>query len=203
MWCRDAQHREPCSLCDIHLPPHSGRVHWLGDWEVDFSPLAGCAPHYAPALLRKSRSISSCGNCDPELRSPSISPHRSPGTVTTEVTSSSVGSLEVVVTTTVNSPTVTVSPHPPSLPPPNTDFKDGGMYGGSDEGFVYATTPSCDAKGWIYLSRSSSCGWVSVEVVSIIQLKFENNVDIFIISCIHINWIGAFLKHYRGIFMRI
>ncbi|KAM3182961.1 hypothetical protein ACTXT7_011290 [Hymenolepis weldensis] len=157
MWCRDVQHHEPCSLSDIHLPPHSGRVHWLDDWEVDFSPLAGCAPHYTPALLRKSRSISSCGRCDPELRSPSISPHRSPGTVATEVTSS-VGSLEVVVTTTVNSPTVTVAPHPPFLPSLNTDFKDGGVYGGSGDGFVYATTPSCDAKGWIYTSRSSSCG---------------------------------------------
>ncbi|KAM7542051.1 hypothetical protein Aperf_G00000002431 [Anoplocephala perfoliata] len=154
MWCRDAQHRKPCSLCDIHLPPHSGRVRWLSDWEVDFSPLPGCASHHTPALLRQSHSDSRCEECDSEPRTPPISPSGSPrhGTTATETLSSSVGSLEFVATT--NTTTVAPPPSPSAL---NSDFKNGGMYGGSSESFVYSMTPSCDAKGWIYASRSSSC----------------------------------------------
>ncbi|VDO01066.1 unnamed protein product [Rodentolepis nana] len=157
--CQDVYHHETSCLCDIQLPPHNGRVHWLSDWEVDFSPPAGCAPHYTLTLPRKSLSGSRSENFEAEFRSPSISPHRSPDIVTTEVISSSLSSLEFVVTTTttVSSPTVTVASHSPSLSPSNTDFKDGGRYKGCDEGFVFATTPSCDAKGWIYTTRSSLC----------------------------------------------
>lgn len=154
MWCRDAQHREPCSLCDIHLPPHNGRVRWLSDWEVDFSPLPGCASHHTLALLRQPHSGSRCEECGSELQSPSVSPRgsRRCGATTTEITTSSFDSLEVVVTKT----TTIARPSPPSIL--TSDFKDRGTYSGSDEGFVYSTAPSCDVNGWIYTPRSSSWG---------------------------------------------
>ncbi|KAL5967500.1 Tectonin beta-propeller repeat-containing protein [Taenia solium] len=163
MWSRDARHQQLCSLCDIHLPPHRGRVHWLDDWKVDFSTLPGSAPHHTPVVW-KSRGEEWDWECGGK-ESPSYSPRGSPRRGYSM--DSSVSSPDLVVTltqsqdftTTVSSTTftVTTSSVPPPPSPSSGDFKEGIVYAGTGEGFVYSTPPSYDKKGWLYASRSSSC----------------------------------------------
>ncbi|KAL5107982.1 hypothetical protein TcWFU_007417 [Taenia crassiceps] len=161
MWSRDAQHQQLCSLCDIHLPPHNGRVHWLDDWKVDFSSLPGSAPHHTPVVWTSTSEEWDweCGGKESSSYSPWESPRRGYGM------DSSVSSSDLVITstqsqnltTTVSSTTFTTSSVPPISSPLSTNFKEGVAYAGTGEGFVYSTPPSCDKKGWLYASRSSSC----------------------------------------------
>ncbi|CDS39458.1 Beta propeller repeat TECPR [Echinococcus multilocularis] len=164
IWSRDARHQQLCSLCDIHLPPHKGRVHWLDDWKVDFSTLPGSAPHHTPAVStsRGEEWDWECGGKESPPHSPRGSPRRNYSI------DSSLSSPDLVITltqsqnltTTVSSTTFTITsttfaPPPPS--PSNGNFKEGVAYSGTSEGFVYITPPSCDKNGWLYVSRSSSC----------------------------------------------
>ena len=170
MWSGDAQHEEHCRLCDIHLPPHRGRVRWLGDWEVDFSPLSDCALHRRAPL----------GSEDWGSReSPSNSPHESPRRGLS--VDSSTGSVEVVVsvsqpqiiTTTIgtSSPAVSsTSSYTPTPPPSSGDFKEGVTYAGGEEGFIYFKPPLCDKKGWLYTSRSLSCRWADEDSHEVLLL---------------------------------
>lgn len=164
IWLRDARNQQLCSLCDIHLPPHKGRVHWLDDWKVDFSTLPGSAPHHTPAVStsRGEEWDWECGGKESPSHSPRGSPRRGYSI------DSSLSSPDLVITltqsqnltTTVSSTTFTITsttfaPPPPS--PSNGNFKEGVAYSGTGEGFAYSTPPSCDKKGWLYVSRSSSC----------------------------------------------
>lgn len=153
MWSRDSQHHQPCNLCEFNLPPHRGQVHWLGEWEVDFSSLSDY-PLHQTALLRTSRD-EDCNSRESISNSPLESPRRGLSV------DSSVGSMEVVITvtqpqiitTTIGTSTSVVSASSgPPTPSFSVDFKEGVTYEGSEEGFIYYKPPSCDKKGWLYTS---------------------------------------------------
>lgn len=163
IWSRDARHQQLCSLCDIHLPPHKGRVHWLDDWKVDFSVLPGSAPHHTPVMLKSGGEewAWECGGKESPSYSPRGSPRRghsmdsSVSSPDLAITLTQPQNLTTIVSFTTFTVTTSSVPLPPS--PSSGNFKEGVAYAGTSEGFVYSTPPSCDKKGWLYVSRSSSC----------------------------------------------
>ncbi|VDM30369.1 unnamed protein product [Hydatigera taeniaeformis] len=154
MWSRDLRHQQLSSLCDIHLPPHKGQVHWLDDWKVDFSTLPGSAPHHT-SMVWPSRDEERYWEYGGK-ESPSYSPRGSPRRGYSMDSPINSPDPAITMAQSQNPATFTVTATPLVLPPSNGDFKEGVVYVGTTEGHAYSIPPLCDKKGWFYASRSSS-----------------------------------------------
>lgn len=180
MWSRDEFRRQPCTLYDIHLPPHGPTAYWLSDWQVDysqhlhsttanFSPLLAertTAPVTPPVPLTRSQSASRwelewtrCEETDDEAH------HRH--------WSSSPAANSPLMAHLEDSLDIVVTQSPPSKDPEEGGEVAGGgghhqplaaaaaagkradAYAGTTEGFV-VPRPICDDKGWQYASNLSS-----------------------------------------------
>ncbi len=148
MWSRDEYRQQPCTLYDIHLPPHGPTAHWLSDWEVDYSTDSTSA--------QSSSSLSSSSSSQQTPRyeewplargSPSSLSGESPSRGQRRDSPDSLGSLEIIVT---QSP-LTANPTPAAP----REFRAGIVYSGTEEGCVHPTS-TCDDKGWQYASRLSA-----------------------------------------------